>query len=442
MMKDRDMRFSLPDCARLFCAGSALLAAAPALPQAFELFPANTQYSLVPPGGSARFTRDFFGMHMHRSEQSGNWPDLAFGSWRLWDAYAQWFWLEPSPGAWQFAKLDSYIARASAAGISILLPLGVTPRWASARPDEPGIYAPGSSAEPANMEHWRNYVRTVAARYAGRIAAYEIGNEANTTPFWTVGIPKLVEMTRIAREEIKRADPNALLVAPSGTGLDKRVVWVRDFLAAGGAQYIDVASYHLYHSPMPPEAMVPRVLEMQDHMAKAGYKDVPLWNTEAGYFIDVRPETPQPKWLPGERPYVTTAETAGLYAVRSMLLARVLGFQRFYWYSWDNEKMGFIEPGSKRRRLNAQALDRAITVLLRSEIKRCDRSALGLWTCQMVMANGKAARAVWTDAGAIPKVQTVAMAGLATVYMFDGEPAQAQVQGSIQADASVRLIVE
>ncbi|CAN0471445.1 unnamed protein product, partial [Phaeothamnion confervicola] len=64
-----------------------MLAAAPVLPQAFELFPANTQYSLVAPGGAARFTRDFFGMHMHRSEQAGNWPDLAFGSWRLWDAY-------------------------------------------------------------------------------------------------------------------------------------------------------------------------------------------------------------------------------------------------------------------------------------------------------------------------------------------------------------------
>ena len=58
------------------------------------------------------------------------------------------------------------------------------------------------------------------------------------------------------------------------------------------------------------------------------------------------------------------------------------------------------------------------------------------------MANGKAARAVWTDVGANPKVQTVALATAATVFMFDGEPAQAQAQGSVQADASVRLIVE
>lgn len=360
----------------------------------------------------------------------------------MWDAYAGWAWLEPTQGAWQFAKLDSYIARTAAAGISVLLPLGVTPRWASARPGEPGIYGPGTSAEPADMELWRKYVRMVASRYAGKVAAYEVLNEANTTPFWTGGIPKLVEMTRIAREEIRRADLKALLVAPSGVGLDKRITWVRDFLAAGGAQQVDVASYHLYHTPMPPEAIVQPALEMHDQLAKAGFQNIPLWNTETGYFIEARPESAQPKWQDNERPYVISAETAGQYVVRTMLLARVLGFERFYWYAWDNDKLGFIEPGNKRLRPNAKALQRAVTVLLRSEIKRCDRSVVGLWTCQLVMANGKAARAVWTDVGANPKVQTVALATAATVFMFDGEPAQAQAQGSVQADASVRLIVE
>lgn len=433
-------------CVRWLAHGSALLgallAASPALPQLHVTSPPNTTYSLVAPGGSARFGRDFFGMHMHRSEQPGNWPDIAIGSWRLWDSYSAWFWLEPTSGNWQFDKLDAYVERARAAGVSLLLPLGVTPRWASARPDEAGIYGQGSSAEPADLERWRGYVRRVATRYAGKVAAYEIGNEANTTPFWTGGIPKLVELTRIAREEIRRADPKALLVAPSGVGLDKRIVWVRDFLAAGGAQYVDVASFHLYHSPMSPEAMVPRLMEMREQLAAAGFQNMPLWNTEAGYYIEARPDSPQPKWQANERPYVVTAETAGQYVVRSMLLARVLGFERFYWYAWDNDKFGFIEPGSKRKRPNAQALERAIAVLLRSDIRRCDRTATGLWTCQLVLANGKAARAVWTDAGATPAIQNVALAGPATVYQFDAEPAQAQALGSVPADASVRLIVE
>lgn len=428
--------------AQAMVAAAAMASVTPAGAQLHVNFPPQTQFSLVAPGGSARFNREFFGMHMHRSEQSGNWPDLAFGSWRLWDSYSGWLWLEPTPGTWDFAKLDAYIERAGNSGVSLLLPLGITPRWASARPDEAGIYGAGTSAEPADTERWRQYVRRVATRYAGKVAAYEIQNEANTTPFWTGGIPKLVELTRVAREEIRRADPKALLVAPSGVGLDKRIVWVRDFLAAGGAQYVDAASFHLYHSPMPPEAMVPRILEMREQMAAAGFQNMPLWNTEAGYYIEARPDSPQPKWQAGERPYVTSAETAGQYAVRSMLLARVLGFERFYWYAWDNDKMGFIEPGSKRRRPNAQALDRAITVLLRSEIQRCDRSVAGLWVCQLVMANGRPARAVWTDVGARPAVQSVSVSATATVWMFDGEPARAQAQDTVPADASVRLIVE
>ena len=421
---------------------AALAISPPAFSQLHVSFPPNTPYSLVAPGGSARFSRDFFGMHMHRSEQAGNWPDVAFGSWRLWDSYSGWLWLEPTQGNWQFSKLDGYVERARESGVSLLLPLGVTPRWASARPDEAGIYGQGTSAEPADLERWRHYVRRVATRYVGKVAAYEIQNEANTTPFWTGGLPKLVELTRIAREEIRRVDPQALLVAPSGVGLDKRIAWVRDFLAAGGAQYVDAASFHLYHSPMPPEAMVPRVIEMREQLAAAGFDSIRLWNTEAGYYIEAKPDSPQPKWQANERPYVVSAETAGQYTVRSMLLARVLGFERFYWYAWDNDKFGFIEPGSKRRRPNAHALERAITVLLRSDIKRCDRSTSGLWTCQLVMANGKTARAVWTDAGASLPVQTIALASAATVFMFDREPAHAPAQLSVQADASVRLIVE
>lgn len=427
---------------RCAAASSLLFGTTQALPQAFTIFAPNTPFSLIAPGGSARFNREFFGMHMHRSELPGNWPDLAFGSWRLWDSYSGWMWLEPTPGAWQFAKLDAYVARAASTGVSVLLPLGVVPRWASARPNEVGIYGTGTSAEPADMARWRDYVRIVAMRYAGKIAAYEVLNEANTTPFYTGSITTLVEMTRIAREEIRRADPKALLVAPSGVGLDKRISWVRDFLAAGGAQYVDVASFHLYHPPMPPESMVPRLLEMRDQLTAGGFQNIPLWNTESGYYVDALPGNPQPNWAPNERPYVISREAAGQYVMRAMLLARVLGFERFYWYAWDNEKLGFIEPGSKRWRPSAIALKRATVVLLRSDLKRCDRTPSGLWTCQLVLANGKTARAIWTDSVASPQVQTVPLAAPATVMQFDSEPGELQAQDHVQADGSVRLVIE
>lgn len=55
--------------------------------------------------------------------------------------------------------------------------LAHSPKWASARPDEPVAYAPGAVAEPANIDDWRNQVRTVGQRCKGRIAAHQVWNE-------------------------------------------------------------------------------------------------------------------------------------------------------------------------------------------------------------------------------------------------------------------------
>ena len=62
------------------------------------------------------------------------WPSVPFGAWRLWDAYVGWPQLEPKQGTWNFSTLDKYVALAEAHNVEILLPLGLTPEWASARP--------------------------------------------------------------------------------------------------------------------------------------------------------------------------------------------------------------------------------------------------------------------------------------------------------------------
>ena len=109
-----------------------------------------------------------FGMHMHRVDAGTPWPNIPFGTWRLLDAYVNWLNLQPARDRWDFAKLDRYVSLAENARVEILLPLAYAPAWAPARPTEPGPYGPGTAAEPANLEDWRNYVRTVASRYRGR----------------------------------------------------------------------------------------------------------------------------------------------------------------------------------------------------------------------------------------------------------------------------------
>jgi 4-hydroxyphenylpyruvate dioxygenase len=75
--------------------------------------------------------------------------------------------------------------------------------------------------DPALFEE---YVRAVLARYGGRIAAYQIWNEANIPQFWR-GTPELMaDLTARAYTIIKRAQPGATVVAAS-TGSR----WVKGF---------------------------------------------------------------------------------------------------------------------------------------------------------------------------------------------------------------------
>ena len=147
-----------------------------------------------------------FGMHVQHSDKT--WPNLAFHGWRLWDSDVTWGYLEPQAGVWKFERLDRYVALAATKKVEILLTLGQTPRWASARPDDESPYEnPGWPAEPARLKDWRNYVRTVATRYQGKIHHYEIWNEPDLKQFYTGSVDKMVELAREAYTIIKQVDP-------------------------------------------------------------------------------------------------------------------------------------------------------------------------------------------------------------------------------------------
>src|ERR1700722_15019651 len=126
----------------------------------------------------------YFGMHMHGiivprpyTKRVTPWPDVPFDAWRLMDAYVKWYELEPRKNEFNFERLDEYVAIAQEKHVQVLLPLVGTPPWASARQTEAKSGNPvGTAAEPADMDDWRNFVRTLATRYKGKIEAYEIWN--------------------------------------------------------------------------------------------------------------------------------------------------------------------------------------------------------------------------------------------------------------------------
>jgi endo-1,4-beta-mannosidase len=197
----------------------------------------------------------YFGMHIQHTVISVEaapltpWPSVTVPEWRLWDARVTWPEIEPQKGKWRFATLDKSVAIAREHNAKVVLTLGFTPHWASARPQEFVGYNPGWAAEPADFKDWRVFVRTVATRYKGRIHIYEIWNEPNLTKiYWTGSTEQMIALGREADQIIKSIDPSAILVSPSATS-DDGLKWLSEFLSKGGRQYVDVIGYHFYVFP-------------------------------------------------------------------------------------------------------------------------------------------------------------------------------------------------
>jgi hypothetical protein len=273
-----------------------------------------------------------FGMHVNRLGVHASWPGLGTKIVRLWDTGTTWRDLKPSPGAWDFTtngarRLDMYVdyVRRNDPQADILYTLGQTPTWASSTPWVDSPYGPGAGGAPSDMNDWRDYVRTLARRYAGRIHYWELWNEPDYTPFFNSGFDKLVEMARIAREELLAADPNNRLIGP-GFSTDQGMTGLETFLVAGGGQYIDMVGFHWYYGSNP-EALVASIDNVRNVMKAHGIADKPLWNTEGAFICNpavVDCSTAQP-----------TAEESRSVNARALLLMAGKGVQNFNFYVWE-----------------------------------------------------------------------------------------------------------
>ncbi len=351
--------------------------------------------------GSGPIPPVYFGMHIHGAAANGAWPEIPFGAWRLSDAYVVWPDLEPQKGQWRFERLDKYVTSAEEHGVEVLLPLAHSPGWASARPEEPSAYRqPGWAAEPRNLVDWRAYVRQVARRYKGRVRYYEIWNEPNTKTLYSGGIQNLVDLTRVAREEIKAVDPSIVVISPSFVekdGLKK----LDQFLAKGGGRYVDVIGYHFYVIAEKPEGMLPVIARVRQIMEKHGVGAKPLWNTETGWLIANNHGTIDPTQVgfPRDTP-VLTPEQATAYVARALILSWAAGVNRLYWYAWDNRAMGLVEEGGKTPKPAALAYRQIYRWLRGGTINSCRGSRAGIWTCQLTRYSGDRVWLVWTTAKA------------------------------------------
>ena len=319
----------------------------------------------------------FFGMHINKWGTYNTWPSrLNFGLFRMWDTATNWRDLEPSQGIWEWFRTDYYVNEARANDQEIIYTLGMTPDWAAARVND-------AASEPKNMDDWRDYVRTVATRYQGKIKYYEIWNEANYSGFYSGTVAKMLELTRIAREELKSVDPSIVVLSPNITS--SGLAWLDEFLFRGGGQYVDAISWHRYPA-LDPENDLPLIEGVRNLMRSYGIGDRPLWNTEGS----------------NRKEGVSTSDELdrGLVA-RTYITEWASGISLFCWYAWDINGWDHVLL-SDDTYLNFRAAGEAYPLIVSwlSGARMTERVVDGnTWLIRIERADGYVGRLLWNTSG-------------------------------------------
>ncbi|WP_222708968.1 helix-turn-helix domain-containing protein [Nonomuraea sp. C10] len=331
---------------------------------------------------------------------TGAMPSFRIGAVRLWDSATRWSQIQPRRGEFDWSTLDRHVEGAQRSRLPVLFVFGGTPGWASPT-GPPAPYPDGSrAAPPDDLADWESFVRAVAGRYRGRIAAYELWVLGNDHRFYSGDIGTLIEMTHRAARIIRRADPEATLVCP---GMGR--LWSRDgrdalrrFAQLGGYGHCDVASVKLHQriASDPPETML-ELADLADRTLHEAGVHPRLWSTGTSYT------------LPLERPL--DALTARAYAARYFLVglyARGLNVERMYFYNWGGTKIPIVLQGEGGVPTSAAlAVEQLQRWLAHASSRSCGHGdAIGLpanvWRCEVTVTGDggtHGAAVMWTVAG-------------------------------------------
>lgn len=174
----------------------------------------------------------------------------------------EWFRYNPDPGVYDWGALDRIVDGANARGIHVLFSVVKAPNWARPDGDDRSVAGP-----PADPNTYGTFIREMAARYKGRVRAYEIWNEQNLWYEWggrghRLNAAAYVNLLRVAYSNIKAVDPGAIVVAgaltPTGfsdgdTAIDDRI-YLEQMYQAGLKNYCDAVGAHPSGYNNPPDA--------------------------------------------------------------------------------------------------------------------------------------------------------------------------------------------
>jgi hypothetical protein len=206
-----------------------------------------------------------------------------------------WREVNPERGSWAWRDTDAVVRSARAKGLKILAVLSTAPVWAGSNDN--------GTRPPSQIGYWQQYVRRVAARYTGRIQAYEVWNEPNleddgTGVGWAKDIwsfPRYTDYLRAAAIQIRKYAPGTLVVGPvTSSQPDSRTVDVfrqlEEVVYPDGpaSSFLDVVSFH--GNARNDQSVLDLLAQIESQLGILQGRNPsnavkPLWLTELGWRI-------------------------------------------------------------------------------------------------------------------------------------------------------------
>jgi hypothetical protein len=172
-----------------------------------------------------------------------------------------WDEIQRAPDWWDPLPIDNLVAQYEGSGVQILATVSSPPDWA---------LDPSGNQLLADFSTWDTFMTFMADRYQGKIAAWEIWNEANlaSTMGGQVRVSDFAQLMNVGYRAIKSADPRALVVfgglTPTGVNdpavaIDD-VAYLRSFYELEDGRYrntFDILGVHANATNNPPDLMYP-----------------------------------------------------------------------------------------------------------------------------------------------------------------------------------------
>ena len=281
---------------------------------------------------------DGFGVNIHFTGEPKNLDLIAEAGFKFIRMDFSWSGIERTKGVYDFEKTgyDALTNGCTKRGIRILYILDYSNR----------LYESEQSVRTdAGRAAFAAFARAAAKRYAGKNVLWEIWNEPNIKQFWSPqpGVDDYCKLVEAAAQALKKADPNAFVVAPATSTIP--FDWLENCFKKGLLNWIDALTVHPYR-PQSPETVIKDYVKLRELIARYAPqgKSIPIISGEWGYS--------NVNWDSSR----LSDEKQGQYLARMFLINLQQNVPISIWYDWKNDG-----PDPNEREHNFGTMSRDLT---------------------------------------------------------------------------------